>query len=171
VYGTRTSWPTCEASHPDAGALPPLVLRRWTLVTLESMPLPSRLTMLTSSHGTESASGEGALATALPVTRLPSLPGRPGGMFAEGFAVLVKELCVGSLQRPSELRSVTLAGVDLVTLRMDPEKKFFAHRWLDLRGDLLRGNIGRKDRDRGGDQRGTCQSANAIAHGTFSPCG
>jgi Transposase IS200 like len=61
----------CEASQPDAGAFPPLVFRRWMLVTGDSTLLPLWLMILTSSQGMESGSGE-ALATALPVTRLPS---------------------------------------------------------------------------------------------------
>jgi hypothetical protein len=48
-----------------------------------------------------------------------------GEMFAEEFAILVEELGVGSLQRPSELRGVTLLGVHLVALRMELEKKLF----------------------------------------------
>jgi hypothetical protein len=52
-------------------------------------------------------------------------PGRSGEMFAEEFAILVEELGVGSLQRPSELRGVTLLGVHLAALRMELEKKLF----------------------------------------------
>ena|ERR1700720_165499 len=52
-------------------------------------------------------------------------PGRSGEMFAEVFAIVVEELGVGSLQRPGELRGVTLAGVDLVALGVDLEKKLF----------------------------------------------
>src|SRR5258708_10633462 len=77
-YGTRTSCPACAASQPEAGALPPLVLSRWMLVARESTPVPSWFTMSTRSQGIESASGEGALATALPVTRLPSLASQEG---------------------------------------------------------------------------------------------
>jgi hypothetical protein len=44
----------------------------------ESTPLPSWLTMATSSHGMESGSGEGAFATALPLMRLPSLACQDG---------------------------------------------------------------------------------------------
>jgi len=40
-------------------------------------------------------------------------------MFAEGLAVLVEELGVGSLEDPGVLRDVLLAGVDLVALGMD----------------------------------------------------
>jgi hypothetical protein len=53
-------------------------------------------------------------------------------MLAEGFAVLVKKLRVGSLQRPSELRAVTLADVDLVALCMDPKKKLCVGGRLEL---------------------------------------
>src|SRR5713101_8449858 len=59
-------------------------------------------------------------------------PGRSGEMFAEGLAILVEELGVGSLQRPSELRCVALAGVDLVALGMDLEKKLLIGGWLEL---------------------------------------
>src|SRR5229473_5349203 len=48
------------------------------VVARESTPLPSWLMTLTRSQGIESASGEGALATALPVTRLPSLASQEG---------------------------------------------------------------------------------------------
>src|SRR5713226_432768 len=68
----------CEASQPDAGALPPWVLTRWMLVARESTPLPSRLRIVTRSHGMELASGEGELATALPETRLPSFASQEG---------------------------------------------------------------------------------------------
>src|SRR5229473_3767772 len=96
-------------------------------------------------------------------------PGRSGEMFTEEFAILVEELGVGSLQGPSELRGVALAGVDLVALRMDLEKKLFVCGWLELLRHLLRGNTERKNRARGGEQRGGRESANAIAHGTFPP--
>ncbi len=59
------------------------------------------------------------------------LPGGSGEMFAEGLAMLVEELGVGSLQCPSELRGITLAGVDLVALGMNLEKKAFSGRRLD----------------------------------------
>jgi hypothetical protein len=97
------------------------------------------------------------------------MAGRASEMFTEGFAILVEELGVGSLQRPSELPGVTLAGVDLVALRMDLEKKLFFGTWLDLLRDLLRGNREGKNRARGGEQRGGCESANAVAHRTFPP--
>jgi hypothetical protein len=48
------------------------------VVARDSTPLPSWPTMLTRSHGMESASGEGTLATALPVTRLPSFASQDG---------------------------------------------------------------------------------------------
>jgi hypothetical protein len=48
-------------------------------------------------------------------------PGGSGRMFAEGFARLVEELGIWSPERPSELRGVTVAGVNLVALRVDLE--------------------------------------------------
>src|SRR5258708_17438544 len=63
-------------------------------------------------------------------------PGRSGEVFAEGFAVLVEELGVGSFQRPGELRGVTLAGVDLIALRVDLEKELLVGGRLR---ELLRG--------------------------------
>lgn len=48
------------------------------VVTRESTPPPSWLTIVTRSHGMELASGEGELATALPVTRLPSFASQEG---------------------------------------------------------------------------------------------
>src|SRR5712692_1749851 len=110
--------------------------------------------------------GNGFAGNTAAVTRFP---GRSGEMFTEGFAILVEELGVGSLQGPSELRGVTPAGVDLVALRMDLEKKLFLDGWLDLLRHLLRGNRERKNRARGGEERGGCESANAVAHGTFPP--
>jgi len=55
-------------------------------------------------------------------SRVRGFPGRRGPrrkMFAEGLAVLVEELGVGSLEDPGVLRDVLLAGVDLVALGMD----------------------------------------------------
>jgi len=62
------------------------------------------------SHGIESTFGEGALATALAVdtAAVSCFSRRSSKMLAEGFAVLVKESCVGSLQRPSGLRGSLL---------------------------------------------------------------
>ena len=62
------------------------------------------------SHGIESTFGEGALATALPgdTAAVSCFSRRSSKMLAEGFAVLVKESCVGSLQRPSGLRGSLL---------------------------------------------------------------
>ena len=94
----RTSWPTCAASQPDAGALPPLVLIRWIVVTRESTPSPSWLTTLTRSHGIESASGESAFATALPVTRLPSFASQegPAKCLPKGLPSLSKSFASGA---------------------------------------------------------------------------
>ena len=60
------------ASQPFAGALPPLVWIRWTDVTRASTPSPLWLTTVTSNQGMEFPLGEGTLATALPMTWLPS---------------------------------------------------------------------------------------------------
>src|SRR5579859_1181330 len=65
-------------------------------------------------------------------------PCRSGEMLTEGFAFGVEKLGVRSLQRPGELRAITLATVDLVALRMDQKKLFLCGR-LDWRRDLLRG--------------------------------
>src|SRR5229473_1442394 len=92
-------------------------------------------------------------------------PGRSGEMFAEGLAILVEELGVGSLQRPSKLRAVSLAGVDLVALGMDLEKKLFLGGRLDLLWDFLRGGGERKNSACGDEQRGGNESANVIGHG------
>src|SRR6266852_1868897 len=92
-------------------------------------------------------------------------------MFAEGLAILVEELGVGSLQRPSKLRAVSLAGVDLVALGMDLEKKLFLGGRLDLLWDFLRGGGERKNSACGDEQRGGNESANVIGHGTFPPKG
>ena len=86
-------------------------------------------------------------------------------MFAERFTILVEKLSVRSLQRPGEFRSVTLAAVDLVALRMDLEKKLFVCGRLELLRDFLRGNRERKDRAQGCEQRGGSESANAVVHG------
>ncbi len=99
------------------------------------------------------------------------LPGGSGEMFTEGFAILVEELGVGGLQRPSELRGVTLAGIHLVALRMDLEKKLFLGGWLDLLRNLgCAGNRERKNRARGGEQRGGCESTNAYCAWNTSSC-
>jgi hypothetical protein len=73
-------------------------------------------------------------------------------MFAEGFAVLVEELRIGRLQRPSELPGVTFAGVHLIALGMHLEQKFLVRGRLELRRNLLRGNGERKNRARGREQ-------------------
>ena len=86
------------------------------VVTPESTPFPSWLRIVTRSQGMEFASGEGELATALPITRLPSFASQegPAKCLPNEFAVFVEKLRVGSLQGPSELRGVTGADVDLV---------------------------------------------------------
>jgi len=63
--------------------------------------------------------GNGLAGDTAAVVRFPR---RSGEMLAEQFAVFVEELGIGSLQRPSELRGVTLADVDLVALRVDLKK-------------------------------------------------
>ena len=112
------------------------------LVTRESTPLPSWLTTVTRSQGMESASGEGTLATALPsdAAAVIRFPRRSGEMFAEGFAVFVEELGVGSFQRPRKFRGAFLADVDLIALRMNLKKKLFVGRRLELGRNLLRGS-------------------------------
>jgi hypothetical protein len=40
-------------------------------------------------------------------------------MFAEGFAVFVEQLGVGSFQGPGELRGIAFADVDLIAFRMN----------------------------------------------------
>ena len=89
-------------------------------------------------------------------------------MLTEGFAVLVKELRVGSLQGPSELRGFTFADVDLVALRMDPKEKLFVGRRAKLLRDLLGSDGNREDGASGDDQSDTCKS-DAIDHDTISP--
>src|SRR5258708_5642163 len=88
-------------------------------------------------------------------------------MFAEWFAILVEELSVRSLQSPGELGGVALAGVDLVALRMNLEKKLFVGGRLPT--DLLRGHRERNDGARGREQRGESESANSIVHGRIPP--
>src|SRR5580704_6629103 len=66
-------------------------------------------------------------------------PGWPSKMFAEGFAVFVEELGVGSLQRPSELRGTLLTDIDLIALRMNLKQKLFAGGRLELLRNFLRG--------------------------------
>ena len=70
--------PACAASQPDADALPPLVLTRWTDVTRPSVPSPLRFTTDTSNQGMDSESDEGTLGAAVPVMRLPSLASQDG---------------------------------------------------------------------------------------------
>src|SRR5258708_9836721 len=91
-------------------------------------------------------------------------PGRSGEMPAEEFAILVEELGVGSFQRPSEFPGVALAGVDLIALGMDLEKKLLVGGRLELLRELLRGERERNSGTRGGEQRGGCESSNAVAH-------
>jgi hypothetical protein len=90
-------------------------------------------------------------------------------MLTEGFAVLVEELRVRSLQRPGQLSRFTLANVDLIALRMDPKKKLFVGRRPQLLRDLLRSNSARKNSARNGKQSNTTKSANVIKHETFPP--
>ncbi len=68
------------------------------VVARESTPLPSWLRMLTRSQGIELASGEGALATALPVTRLPSLASQegPAKCLPKGLPSLSKSCASGA---------------------------------------------------------------------------
>jgi len=66
-------------------------------------------------------------------------PGGPSEMFAEGFAVGVVEVGVGSFQDPSEIRAIGLAGVDLIALGMERKEESLSGRRLKLRRDLLRG--------------------------------
>jgi len=54
------------------------------------------------------------------------LPGRPGENVAEELAILVEELGRQEPSASSELRGVAFAGVDLVALGMNLEKKLFA---------------------------------------------
>ena len=78
-------------------------------------------------------------------------------MSAERLAILVEELGLRSLQRPGELRPVTLAGVDLFPLRVDLEKKFFVGWRLELLRNLLGDNRERKAGTRYGEQRDRCE--------------
>ena len=66
-------------------------------------------------------------------------PCRSGEMFAEQLAILVEELCVGSLEHPRKLASIFLADVDLVALGVDLEKKFLAAERLEPRRDFSSG--------------------------------
>jgi hypothetical protein len=70
-------------------------------------------------------------------------------MLTEDFAILVKELGIGSLQGPSELRSVILAAVHLVTFGMNLQKELLMGGRLKLLRDLLSGGGERKYRTRG----------------------
>src|SRR5271169_5566568 len=92
-------------------------------------------------------------------------------MFAEGFAVFVEELGVGSFERPSELRRVGFARVDLIALRMDLEQELFRGGRLKLLRDLLRRKGKRKGEAHNGESRGECWSVNSIAHGSIPPVG
>src|SRR4029077_12529463 len=75
---------------------------------------------------------------ALHAAAIAPFPRRSNGMLAKRLAILVEELRLGSLQRPSELRRTFLADVHLVALRVHPEKKLFAGGRLELRRDFLR---------------------------------
>jgi hypothetical protein len=67
-----------------------------------------------------------------------------GVVLAERLAVLVCELRFRTLQRPGELRSAFLAGVDLIALGVDLQKKLFVGRRSQFLRHLLR--AGRKTR-------------------------
>jgi hypothetical protein len=93
-------------------------------------------------------------------------------MLTEGFAILVEELRVRRLQRPSELPRFSLADVNLIALRMQPKKKLFVSRRPKVFRDLLRSNSARKNSARNGEQSNTTESANVanvIDHGTSPP--
>jgi len=92
-------------------------------------------------------------------------------MFAEGFAVFVEELGIGSFQRPSELCRVAFARVDLIALGMDLEQELFRGVRLELLRDLLRWKGKRKDQAHDGESRGECWAVNSNAHGSIPPVG
>src|ERR1700686_359742 len=85
--------------------------------------------------------GDGFAGDAAAVVGLPS---GAGEMFAEGLAIFVEELSVGSFQGPRELCGGAFAGVDLVALGMYLEKKLFIGGGLELLRDLLLGSGERK---------------------------
>jgi hypothetical protein len=62
------------------------------------------------------------------------------------------------------LRGVSLAGVDLVALRVDLEQKLLIGWGLELLWDLCR-NPGGKSGASDGKHGGECKTANELAHG------
>lgn len=49
-------------------------------------------------------------------------------MLPDWLAILIEELCLRSLQRPSELRAVPFIGVNLVALGVNLEENTFPRR-------------------------------------------
>lgn len=122
------------------------------VVARERTPVPSWLTMLTRSQGMESASGEGTLVTALPVTRLPSFASQegPAKCLPKGLPSLSKSWASGAFSVQENCAASPLAGVQLVSLGMNSKKKLFACGGLQLLRELLRSNRERKNGERGG---------------------
>ena len=73
----------------------------------------------------------------------------------------------GAFSIQSEPRGVILAGVHLVALRMNLEKKFFIGGWLELLRDLL--HRSREQKNRASGEQRAAANPNAIAHGVFPP--
>jgi len=90
---------------------------------------------------------------ALHAAAVAGFPRRSDGMLAKRLAILLEELCVGSLQCPGEFRGTFLADVHLVALRVDLEKKLFAGGRLKLRRDFLR-VASRSEKEDGGRKQG-----------------
>src|SRR6266853_5498950 len=65
------------------------------------------------------------------------LPGGPGEMFAEWLSFDIGELGFGSFQRPVKLPAFAFAGVNLVTVSVQLQNKFFVDRRLQRRRDFL----------------------------------
>ena len=80
MYETDVSVPEVDASQPVAGATPPLVLRRWTYVTLLKTPVPVVDDARRSSQGTAPDTGALTCSTLTPLTTLPSLEVHSGPM-------------------------------------------------------------------------------------------
>jgi hypothetical protein len=97
------------------------------------------------------------------------LPGGAGKVFAEGFAVLVEELGVWSLESPCELSAIGFAGVDLVALGVELEEELFVGGRLELRRHFLRRSGQGKKGGRDGEQVDGCEYANGLAHGKIPP--
>ena len=91
-------------------------------------------------------------------------------MFAERPAILIEELCVRSLERPGELRAVTLTGVNLVALGMNLEENAFPRRWAELFRDLLCANGRAESGSCRGEHSGAYKSEKQFAHGHISSC-